>query len=79
MGKAKVIIMPKRPEGYVHERTHSDDPRYVEGQRLLVDAIRYLLQTDRASNRRAAELLMEHVRTQFRMSDSPLGSASPQA
>ncbi len=51
-----------------------DDPRYMEGQRVLVDAMRYLLQSDRDANREAAELLSEHVRTMFRMSDSPFQS-----
>jgi hypothetical protein len=44
----------------------------MEGQRLLVEAMRYLIQTDREGNREAAELISEHVRTKFRMSDSPL-------
>jgi hypothetical protein len=47
----------------------------MEGQRLLLEAMKYLLQSDRDGNRDAAELLMEHVRTKFRMSDSPFGSA----
>jgi len=44
----------------------------MDGQRVLVNAMRYLLQSDREANREAAELLSEHVRTKFRMSDSPL-------
>jgi len=44
----------------------------VEGQRVLMEAMKYLLHSDRNGNRDAAELLMEHVRTKFRMSDSPL-------
>jgi hypothetical protein len=47
----------------------------MEGQRLLVEAIRYLIQTDREANREAAELISEHVRTKFRMSDSPFHDA----
>jgi hypothetical protein len=35
--------------------------------------MRYLAQTDPISNRNAIELLSEHVRTRFRMTDSPLG------
>ena len=42
-------------------------------QRFLVDAMRYLAQTDPIANRHAIELLSEHVRTRFRMTDSPLG------
>ncbi|HTC49126.1 MAG TPA: hypothetical protein VK722_17515 [Candidatus Aquilonibacter sp.] len=48
------------------------DPRYVDGQRLLVEAMRYLAQSDPVVNRPAIELISEHVRTRFRMSDSPL-------
>ncbi|HEV8524665.1 MAG TPA: hypothetical protein VGQ71_09215 [Terriglobales bacterium] len=47
------------------------DPRYVEGQRVLVQAMRYLAQTDPQNNRPAIALLSEHFRTQFRMSDRP--------
>ncbi len=54
-------------------RERSPDPRYVEGQRLLVEAMRYLTQSDPVSNRGAIELISEHVRTRFRMTDSPLG------
>jgi hypothetical protein len=35
--------------------------------------MRYLAQADPLSNREAIELLSEHVRTRFRMTDSPLG------
>jgi hypothetical protein len=44
----------------------------VDGQRLLVEAMRYLTQADPIGNRAAIELISEHVRTRFRMSDSPL-------
>ena len=43
-----------------------------DDQRLLVEAMRYLAQSDPIANRNAIELLSEHVRTRFRMSDSPL-------
>jgi len=69
MKKSKVVIIPARPDPTRHTRTPQPDPRYVEGQRLLMDAIRHLLQTDRAANRDAAEFILEHVRTSFRMSD----------
>jgi hypothetical protein len=45
----------------------------VDGQRLLVEAMRYLTRADPVMNRSAIELLSEHVRTRFRMSDTPLG------
>jgi hypothetical protein len=35
--------------------------------------MRYLAQADPINNRGAIELLSEHVRTRFRMTDSPLG------
>lgn len=73
MGKAKVVVIPALPHPYAHVRTLPSDPRYVEGQRLLVEAIHYLLNTDRKGNYAAAELLLEHVRTRFRMSDRAQG------
>jgi len=72
MARSKVVIIPARPDPSGRDRIRTDDPRYVEGQRLLVEAMRYLIQTDREGNREAAELISEHVRTKFRMSDSPL-------
>jgi hypothetical protein len=68
------MIIPARPDpsGRERHRHHEGDPRYVEGQRVLVDAILYLVQSDREANRDAIELLSEHVRTRFRMSDAPL-------
>jgi hypothetical protein len=44
----------------------------VDGQRLLVEAMKYLAQSDPIANREAVQLLSEHVRTRFRMTDSPL-------
>jgi hypothetical protein len=75
MPKSKVVIIPARPDPSGRDRIRIDDPRYMEGQRVLVEAMKYLLQSDRNGNREAAELLSEHVRTQFRMSDSPLRGA----
>jgi hypothetical protein len=73
MAKSKVVIIPARPDPTTRDhRQPTSDPRYVEGQRLLVEAIKYLVRSDRDANREAAELLSEHVRTSFRMSDSPL-------
>jgi len=72
MSRANVVIIPARPDPSSRDRIRIDDPRYVEGQRVLVDAMKYLLQSDREANREAAELISDHVRTRFRMSDSPL-------
>lgn len=66
-----IPVPPKLADRKARERT--SDPRYVDGQRVLVEAMRYLAQSDPISNRNAIELLSEHVRTRFRMTDSPLG------
>jgi len=70
--KSNVVIIPARPDPSGRDRVRTDDPRYIDGQRLLVEAMKYLLQSDREGNREAVELLSEHVRTKFRMSDSPM-------
>ena len=69
---AKVFTIPVLPEGRRTKRKGTSDPRFIEGQRLLADAIKYLTKSDLAGNRPAVELLSEHFRTQFRMSDLPL-------
>ena len=70
---AKVFTIPVPPDMRKRSRQRTSDPRYVDGQRVLVEAMRYLAQSDPIANRLAIELLSEHVRTRFRMSDSPLG------
>jgi hypothetical protein len=62
-----VIPDPARRRG----KSRSTDPRYIEGQRLIVEAMRYLVQQDREENKDAVTLLSEHFRNQFRMSDHP--------
>jgi hypothetical protein len=69
---AKVFTIPVPPKIGRKRRERTTDPRYVDGQRLLVEAMKYLTQADPITNRSAIELLSEHVRTRFRMSDSPL-------
>jgi hypothetical protein len=70
---AKVFTIPVAPQlGRPVTRERTSDPRYVDGQRTLVEAMKYLAQSDPVINRSAIELLSEHVRTRFRMSDSPL-------
>ncbi len=69
----KVLFIPVVPNPKRRKAPREGDPRYIEGQRLLVEAMRYLAQSDPAKNKPAIELLSEHFRTQFRMSDSPLG------
>ncbi len=68
----KVLVIPARPSAEHLSRHRTSDPRYVEGQRLLVDAMKYLIKTHPDDSRAAVELISEHVRTRFRMSDSPL-------
>jgi len=69
---AKVFTIPVLPDPTRRKgKTRSADPRYIEGQRLLVDAMRYLVQQDQEGNRDAVLLLSEHFRTRFRMSDRP--------
>lgn len=70
---AKVFTISVPPKLGNKRRECTSDPRYVEGQRLLVEAMKYLVQIDPIVNRPAIELISEHVRTRFRMSDTPLG------
>ena len=70
---AKVFTSPVPPDLGRKKRERTDDSRYVDGQKMLVEAMRYLAQSNKDANRSAIELLSEHVRTKFRMSDSPLG------
>jgi hypothetical protein len=73
----KLLIMPVVPDAQRPPRNRVSDPRYMEGQRLLVEALRYLVKNDPVQNRLAAEFISEHVRTNFRMSDSPLPQMEP--
>ncbi len=67
---ARVFVIPVAPQRKPAQPRKSD-PRYLEGQRLLVEAMKYLAQSDPRRNRPAIALLSEHFRTNFRMSDSP--------
>jgi hypothetical protein len=73
---AKVLTLPIQPEMPDPSRRkgkqRKTDPRYVEGQRLLVEAMRYLVQQDPQRNKDAVMMLSEHFRTRFRMSDRPV-------
>jgi len=69
---AKVFTIPVPPKLGGRRRETGSDKRYVEGQRLLVEALKYLAQSDPVTNKDAVQLLSEHVRTRFRMTDSPL-------
>ncbi len=70
---AKVFTIPVQPNPKRrNKRDRSSDPRYVEGQRLLVEAMKYLTQSNKDANRAAIDLLFEHFQSNFRISDSPL-------
>lgn len=70
MPRSKIVTIPKlpNPKG---RRPRNADPRYVDGQKILVEAMSYLAKTDPDANRDAVSFLSEHFRTQFRMSDRP--------
>jgi hypothetical protein len=73
---AKVLTLPIKPEmpdpARRKAKPRKPDPRYVEGQRLLVEAMKYLIQQDPQRNKDAVSLISEHFRTRFRMSDRPV-------
>jgi hypothetical protein len=57
---AKVFTIPVPPKIGRKRRERTADPRYVDGQRLLVEAMKYLAQAaqaDPVANRGAIELL----------------------
>lgn len=69
---AKVFTIPVIPDpGRRKDKKRVQDPRYIEGQRLLLQAMKYLMQQDPEGNKPAVMLLSEHFRTRFRMSDRP--------
>jgi hypothetical protein len=80
---AKVLTLPIKPEmpDPAHRKPRKPDPRYLEGQRVLLDAMKYLIQQDPQQNKDAVMVISEHFRTRFRMSDRPvdLPSFSPES
>ncbi len=70
---AKVFTIPVQPNPKSRRsRERKSDPKYVEGQRLLVEAMKYLTKSDKQANRPAIELLFDHFQSNFRVSDTPL-------
>ena len=69
---ARVFTIPVVPNPKRRRTPRISDRRYIEGQKLLVEAMKYLAQSDPDANRDAIGLLSEHFRTQFRMSDRPV-------
>lgn len=72
MAKVLTFTLPPKPGNKRSEQT--PDPRYVDGQRLLVAAMRYLVQADPVKNRSAIELISELFRTRFRETDRASGT-----
>jgi hypothetical protein len=69
---AKVFTIPVVPDPTRRKgKKRSLGPDYIQGQQLLVEAMRYLAKQDPEGNRDAIALLSEHFRTRFRMSDHP--------
>lgn len=71
---AKVFTIPVLPDPArrrSRKGQRNDDPKYIEGQRLLVEAMKYLVQQDPEQNKAAVMLLSEHFRTRFRITDRP--------
>ncbi|MGI9104384.1 MAG: hypothetical protein ACR2IF_18225 [Terriglobales bacterium] len=70
---ARVFTIPVQPNPKSRRsRDRKEDPRYVEGQRVLADAMKYLTKSDKKANRSAIELLFDHFQSNFRVSDTPL-------
>jgi hypothetical protein len=68
---AKVFTIPVVPDPARRKSKRSLGPDYIQGQQLLVEAMKYLAKQDPEGNRDAIALLSEHFRTRFRMSDRP--------
>jgi len=77
---AKDFTIPVLPDPARRRRSRkgleNNDPRYIEGQRVLVEAMKYLVQQDPEQNKDAVILLSEHFRTRFRITDRPEKSSS---
>ena len=67
----RLLVIPARPNPERVKRQRTTDRKYIDGQRVLVEAMKYLAKSDPELNRPAIELLSEHFRTRFRMSDKP--------
>ena len=68
----RVLVIPARPNPERVKRQRTSDTKYIDGQHVLVEAMKYLAKSDPEQNRPLIQLLSEHFRTQFRMSDKPL-------
>jgi len=70
---AKVFTIPVLPDPARRRRNRKamESSEYIEGQRVLVEAMKYLVQQDPEQNKDAVMLLSEHFRTRFRITDRP--------
>src|SRR5262249_51793067 len=69
---SKVFVIPVVPGGPKRPKLpRHGDRKYIESQRLIVEAMRDLPKDAPQGNRLAIELLSERFRTQFRMTDRP--------
>ena len=72
---SKMLTIPVMPDPKrskpKRQTPRISDAKYLDGQKLLVEAIKYLAQADPKGNKEAVSLLSEHFRTQFRMDDRP--------
>ncbi len=68
----RLVVIPARPNPERIKRERKGDRKYIDGQKVIVEAMKYLAKSDPETNRPAIELLSEHFRTRFRMSDTPL-------
>ncbi len=66
-----IPVMPDPKRTKARRAPRISNARYLEGQKLLAEAIKYLAQSDPVQNKDAVTLLSEHFRTQFRMDDRP--------
>jgi len=53
MARGKVVTIPKLPNPKAGRKPRNADPRYVDGQKILVEAMSYLVKTDPDENRDA--------------------------
>ncbi len=73
MKKSRILTIPALPNPK-RRGSRTSDPKYIQGQRVLVDAMKYLAQGDPDANKDAVNLLSEHFRSNFRMEDRPAAS-----
>jgi uncharacterized protein (DUF1778 family) len=61
----KLLAAARRYRKQAEAGEHVAPGRSTDGQRVLVEAMKYLAQSDSVGNRSAIELLSDHVRTRF--------------